>query len=49
MEWWSGGFESQYSNTPLLQYSIVFARLASEILLSRLLQNISWQPVWRTI
>ena len=36
MEWWSDGFETQYSNIPLLQHSILFARLASEIFLSSL-------------
>jgi hypothetical protein len=36
MEWWSDGFESQYSNNPLLQCPISFARLASEIFLSSL-------------
>jgi hypothetical protein len=36
MEWWSDGFEPQYSNIPLLQYSISFARLASAVFLSSL-------------
>jgi hypothetical protein len=36
MEWWSDGFETQYSNIPLLQHSILFARLAFEIFLSSL-------------
>ena len=36
LEWWSDGFETDYSNTPLLQRSIAFARLASEIFLSGL-------------
>jgi hypothetical protein len=36
MEWWSDEFETQYSNIPLLQHSILFARLASEIFLSSL-------------
>jgi len=36
LEWWSDGFETQYSNTPSLQLSIAFARLASEIFLSGL-------------
>jgi len=35
-EWWSDGFKTQYSNIPLLQHSILFARLASEIFLSSL-------------
>jgi hypothetical protein len=39
MEWWSDGFETQYSNIPLLQHSILFARLASEIFLSSLKQS----------
>ena len=30
LEWWSDGFETQYSNTPLLQHSVSLARLASE-------------------
>jgi hypothetical protein len=33
MEWWSDGFEPQYSNIPLLQDSISFVRLASAIFL----------------
>ncbi len=36
MEWWSDGFETQYSNIPLLQHSILCPRLASEIFLSSL-------------
>jgi hypothetical protein len=37
MECWSdGGFETQYSNIPILQHSILRARLASEIFLSSL-------------
>jgi hypothetical protein len=36
MEWWSVGFETQYSNIPLFQHSIVCSRLASEIFLSSL-------------
>jgi hypothetical protein len=36
MEWWSDGFETQYSNIPLLQHSILCSRLASEVLLSSL-------------
>ena len=36
MEWWSDGFETQYSNIPLLQHSILCSRLASEIFLSSL-------------
>ncbi len=35
-ECWSDGFKTQYSNIPLLQHSILFARLASEIFLSSL-------------
>ena len=30
MERWSDGFEIQYSNTPVLQHSILFARRASK-------------------
>jgi hypothetical protein len=44
MEWWSDGFETQYSNTPLLQHSILFARLASEIFLSSLQIAFFQQP-----
>jgi hypothetical protein len=36
MEWWSDGFETQYSNIPLFQHSILCSRLASEIFLSSL-------------
>ena len=37
MECWSdGGFETQYSNIPILQHSILRARLASEIFLGSL-------------
>jgi hypothetical protein len=33
MEWWSDEFETQYSNIPLFQHSILCSRLASEIFL----------------
>ncbi len=33
-EWWSDGFETQYSNIPLLQHSILSSRLASRIFLN---------------
>ena len=36
MERWIDGFETQYSNIPLLQHSILCSRLASEIFLSSL-------------
>ena len=36
MEWWSDGFQTQYSNIPLVQHSILCSRLASEIFLSSL-------------
>jgi hypothetical protein len=41
VEWWSDGSRTQYSNTPLLQLSISFARLASEIFLSGLQSTLS--------
>jgi hypothetical protein len=31
MEWWNDGFETQYSNSALLQCSITFMCLASHI------------------
>jgi len=37
MEWWNDGFELHYSNTPLLQHSNSFTRLAAEIFFSILL------------
>jgi hypothetical protein len=40
MEWWSDGFETQYSNIPLFQHSILCSRLASEIFLSGLQEKL---------
>ena len=45
MEWWSDGFEP-HSNTPLLQHSISFMRLASESFLNSL--NMSFSTLWLT-
>jgi hypothetical protein len=40
LEWWSDGFETQYSNTPLLQHPASFVRLASESFLRGLKMKI---------
>ena len=43
MEWWSDGFKTQHTSIRILQHSILFARLASEIFLSSLGSKFSEQ------
>jgi len=42
-EWWSDGFKTQHTSIRILQHSILFARLASEIFLSSLRSKFSEQ------
>ena len=47
MEWWSDGFETQNSSTPLLQHSISFACLASEFSLNNAQIEVVTAPLAR--